>query len=177
LDDMKSLNSSTSAEDYSSPSQHHMAHLAHGKGNTGSNGRNGNECGHGHGSGKGNGSDGLVDDKGFRWCDTTNENGCHRCGRPNHIAARCMYNMPQGIKDHLLTLNSHLAQQHAQSASILSNNWRSNLPPSRSNSPTFNQAFNTSSSCPPSPSTSPCPDSPTFEAIRPYLGGLGPLLI
>ncbi|KAF8169895.1 hypothetical protein K438DRAFT_1854860 [Mycena galopus ATCC 62051] len=39
------------------------------------------------------------DDKGFHWCDPTNENHCHRCGRSGHIAARCIYDMPQHIKD------------------------------------------------------------------------------
>lgn len=39
------------------------------------------------------------DDKGFRWCDPTNERHCHRCGRSGHIAALCIYDMPQHIKD------------------------------------------------------------------------------
>jgi hypothetical protein len=39
------------------------------------------------------------DEKGFRWCDPTNEGHCHRCGRSGHIAARCIYDMPQQIKD------------------------------------------------------------------------------
>jgi len=180
LDDMKSLlNSSTSAEDYSSTHHHSAAaYYSHGKGKNGSYGRNGNGDGHGqgnrNGNGNGNSSDGMVDDKGFRWCDTTNEHGCHRCGRPNHIAARCMYNMPQAIKDHLFTLTSHIAQEQVQSASILSNNWRSTLPPSCPNSPTFNQAFNISS-CPPSPSF--YPESPTFEQTLLYPGGLPPILL
>ena len=44
-----------------------------------------------------------VDDRGSRWCDTDRDGVCHRCGRPGHIAARCMYNMPQSIKDWILT--------------------------------------------------------------------------
>ena len=40
-----------------------------------------------------------VDDKGFRWCDPTATGVCHRCGRPGHTAARCMFNMPQKVKD------------------------------------------------------------------------------
>jgi len=39
------------------------------------------------------------DDKGFQWCQTSNTSGCHRCGRPNHIAAHCIFNMPQHVKD------------------------------------------------------------------------------
>jgi hypothetical protein len=41
-------------------------------------------------------------DKEFRWCDPTNENHCHRCGRSGHIAARCMYDMPQRVKDWIM---------------------------------------------------------------------------
>jgi hypothetical protein len=46
-----------------------------------------------------NPSSSPEDDKGFRWCDPTNEGHCHRCGRPGHIAARCIYDMPQVVKD------------------------------------------------------------------------------
>lgn len=42
-----------------------------------------------------------VDEQGNRWCDPTNSN-CHRCGRPGHIAAKCMYSMPQFVKDWIL---------------------------------------------------------------------------
>ena len=44
-----------------------------------------------------------VDDKGLHWCDTDRDGVCHRCGHPGHIAAHCMYNMPQPIKDWILT--------------------------------------------------------------------------
>ena len=54
-------------------------------------------------SGPGNG---LVDAKGYHWCDVTNGDGCHRCGRTGHIAARCMFNMPEHIKDHLMQRRS-----------------------------------------------------------------------
>jgi hypothetical protein len=43
-----------------------------------------------------------VDDKGLCWCDTDRDGVCHRCGRSGHIATRCMYNMPQSIKDWIL---------------------------------------------------------------------------
>lgn len=39
------------------------------------------------------------DDRGYHWCDTSNTQGCHRCGRPNHIAAFCLFTMPQYVKD------------------------------------------------------------------------------
>jgi hypothetical protein len=39
------------------------------------------------------------DDKGYQWCDTSNTQCCHRCGRPNHIAAFCIFTMPQYVKD------------------------------------------------------------------------------
>ena len=48
---------------------------------------------------------GPIDSKGIRWCDPTAD-GCHRCGRPNHVAARCMFNMPQHIKDWLMAPRS-----------------------------------------------------------------------
>jgi hypothetical protein len=46
---------------------------------------------------------GPVDDRGHRWCDVTNNSSCHRCGRPGHIAAFCMYNMPQTVKDWIMS--------------------------------------------------------------------------
>ena len=45
------------------------------------------------------GSSPPSDNKGFQWCNTTTQDGCHRCGRANHIAAYCIFNMPQNIKD------------------------------------------------------------------------------
>jgi hypothetical protein len=39
------------------------------------------------------------DDKGYQWCDTSNHEACHRCGRANHIAAYCIFTMPQYVKD------------------------------------------------------------------------------
>lgn len=42
------------------------------------------------------------DDRGYRWCDPTNEGHCHRCGRSGHIAARCVHDMPQHVKDWVL---------------------------------------------------------------------------
>ncbi|KAJ7502313.1 hypothetical protein B0H11DRAFT_664856 [Mycena galericulata] len=74
---------------------------AHGNGNGGGSGGNRYNGGGGHGSGGGGGShqDHSFDDKGYHWCDPTNENHCHRCGRSGHIAARCIHDMPQHIKD------------------------------------------------------------------------------
>ncbi|KAJ7210418.1 hypothetical protein GGX14DRAFT_363326, partial [Mycena pura] len=71
----------------------------------GGNGHSGGGRGHGGGyTGGGHGSsdtggDRVSDDKGYHWCDPTNENHCHRCGRSGHIAARCIHDMPQHIKD------------------------------------------------------------------------------
>ncbi|KAF5341134.1 hypothetical protein D9611_005851 [Ephemerocybe angulata] len=47
-----------------------------------------------------------IDDKGNRWCDPTAVGVCHRCGRPGHTAARCMFNMPQKVKDWLMSRSS-----------------------------------------------------------------------
>lgn len=41
----------------------------------------------------------AVDSKGFRWCNPDNEGHCHRCGRPNHVARLCIFDMPQNVKD------------------------------------------------------------------------------
>lgn len=43
------------------------------------------------------------DDKGYRWCDPTNEGHCHRCGHSGHIAARCIHDMPQHVKDWVMS--------------------------------------------------------------------------
>lgn len=75
-------------------------------------GRYNQESGHG-------GSGSPIDSKGFRWCNPTNEGACHRCGRSGHIAARCMFNMPQEVKDWLMAgspQNSHPSQQQANIA-------------------------------------------------------------
>lgn len=45
----------------------------------------------------------LTDEKGFIWCNTDRDGVCHRCGRAGHIAARCMYNMPQAVKDYIMS--------------------------------------------------------------------------
>lgn len=46
-----------------------------------------------------------IDEKGYRWCDPNNEN-CRRCGRRGHIAINCMIDMPQPVKDWLMTHSS-----------------------------------------------------------------------
>ena len=42
-------------------------------------------------------SSGLEDNLGRRWCDPTNEDHCHRCGRRGHISARCIHDMPPDV--------------------------------------------------------------------------------
>ncbi|TRM59966.1 hypothetical protein BD626DRAFT_632769 [Schizophyllum amplum] len=42
-----------------------------------------------------------MDDKGYRWCDV-NSSDCHRCGHPGHIAAFCMFSMPEAIKQRIM---------------------------------------------------------------------------
>ncbi|KAJ7884753.1 hypothetical protein B0H14DRAFT_2434650, partial [Mycena olivaceomarginata] len=41
----------------------------------------------------------LEDLKGFHWCSATAHDQCRRCGRTGHISDRCVYDMPQHIKD------------------------------------------------------------------------------
>jgi hypothetical protein len=51
------------------------------------------------------------DDKGYQWCNPSNQDACHRCGRANHIAAFCIFNMPQYVKDWVMKggYKAHLA--------------------------------------------------------------------
>ena len=49
---------------------------------------------------------GSVDSKGYRWCNPVDNPGCHRCGRTGHVSARCMYDMPQHVKDWLMAPRS-----------------------------------------------------------------------
>ena len=49
---------------------------------------------------------GSVDNKGYRWCNPVNNQGCHHCGQTGHVAARCMYDMPQHIRDWLMAPHS-----------------------------------------------------------------------
>jgi gag-polypeptide of LTR copia-type len=70
---------------------------------------------HGYGGGRGgrsgrsewpsSGQDmpvGRVDKDGISWCDTTVPGACHRCGHSGHIAACCMFTMPQHVKDWIM---------------------------------------------------------------------------
>jgi gag-polypeptide of LTR copia-type len=41
---------------------------------------------------------GIKDEKGYRWCDTTNDHHCHCCGHTGHNAAHCTAEMPPEIK-------------------------------------------------------------------------------
>jgi hypothetical protein len=49
---------------------------------------------------------GAIDGKGYRWCNPVDNPGCHRCGRTGHVSARCMYDMPQHVKDWLMVPRS-----------------------------------------------------------------------
>jgi hypothetical protein len=129
LEEVKTLlTSSTSAEvlplsNSSSTSESLMFTQSRKKANGSGSWREGNRHSHDHShdhGGNNSGSGGSpVDEKGFRWCNPTNEGACHRCGRIGHIAARCMFNMPQEVKDWIMassSQNSHAAQQQANSA-------------------------------------------------------------
>lgn len=67
--------------------------------------RRGGRRDYGSGGGRfGSGGNGGAsrEDKGYCWCDPSNEGHCHRCGRSGHIAARCVHDMPQHVKDWVL---------------------------------------------------------------------------
>ena len=82
-------------------------HRSHGHSRSRSGGRSGP-------SSKADGSPSRHDAKGFRWCDPTNERHCHRCGRAGHIAANCIHDMPQNVKDWVMNNPSRTsASAHA----------------------------------------------------------------
>ena len=43
-----------------------------------------------------------TDSKGLRWCNPSIEDNCFRCGKIGHPAWRCMFDMPQHVKDWVL---------------------------------------------------------------------------
>ena len=117
---------------------------------------------------------GLVDAKGYHWCDVTNGESCHRCGHTGHIAARCMFVMPDHVKNYIMhhrspsphiSHRSHVAQsapstdpqvvEYAGSAFTLSHN---------SVSPISSGHYDTFVSSPP-PSSSPV----DFSSLSPRL--------
>uniref|UniRef100_D8QM44 CCHC-type domain-containing protein n=1 Tax=Schizophyllum commune (strain H4-8 / FGSC 9210) TaxID=578458 RepID=D8QM44_SCHCM len=60
---------------------------------------------------------GWVDDKGYRWCNV-NGDACHRCGRAGHIAAFCMYNMPEAIRQKISD-RAHLNANMVSSLAVM----------------------------------------------------------
>lgn len=99
-----------------------------------------------------------VDSKGFRWCNPTSEKDCHRCGRSGHVAARCMYNMPQEVKDWVMATSSWNSGSHIQKA---------------------NTVYHFLSSPPGSPHSSPPSSPPPSPALHASFADafLGPLLL
>jgi len=63
---------------------------SHGRGDSSENWRDHSEGG------------GIKDEKGYHWCDTTNDYHCHRCGHMGHNAARCTADMPSEVKAQIL---------------------------------------------------------------------------
>lgn len=55
------------------------------------------DLGSGKGSSGNSRASGFKCNRGYRWCDTTNDNHCHRCGQTGHIAARCVTKMPPEV--------------------------------------------------------------------------------
>jgi gag-polypeptide of LTR copia-type len=114
LDEMKTLlTSSTAADDYKQESPI-AALLVNSRGK-------GSHYGHKHGSST---SCSQVDEHGFKWCDTSNDTGCHRCGHPGHIAARCVHNMPPSIREWVFSntsSNANTVQEQALNAYTIYN--------------------------------------------------------
>ncbi|KAL1684763.1 hypothetical protein GGG16DRAFT_119490 [Schizophyllum commune] len=57
-----------------------------------------------------------MDDKGYRWCNV-NSRDCHRCGCSGHIAAFCMFAMPEAIKQKIMDkvhFNANMAASLAE---------------------------------------------------------------
>lgn len=42
---------------------------------------------------------GFTSEGGRRWCDPSHADHCHRCGLRGHIAATCIFDMPDEVKD------------------------------------------------------------------------------
>lgn len=78
---------------------------------------------------------GMVDSKGYRWCDTSAEGVCHRCGRPGHIAARCMYSMPDHVKEAIRSSVTQASMAHVPPSLPLSIYGRPPSPPGSRRSP------------------------------------------
>ncbi|KIM71726.1 hypothetical protein PILCRDRAFT_16787 [Piloderma croceum F 1598] len=76
----------------------------------------------GHGDSAGNWRDhskggGMKDEKGYHWCDTTNDHHCHRCGHMGHNTAHCMAGMPLEIK--AWVLGSPGKEEHTMALRII----------------------------------------------------------
>lgn len=59
----------------------------------------------------------VVD--GYRWCDTSQDGRCHRCGRPRHVAIKCVYDMPQVVKDWVFSRDPGQYAQYVQSDQVV----------------------------------------------------------
>jgi len=51
------------------------------------------------------------------------KNHCHRCGRSGHIAARCIYDMPQHIKDWVMHNSPRERANTVQRVHFTPSNW------------------------------------------------------
>lgn len=122
LDEMKTLlTSSTAAEDYKLD----LTSSALFSSNSTHNKVKGPHYGHKHSSAS------QIDDQGFKWCNSSNDTCCHRCGRPGHIAARCVHNMPQEVREWIFSNNSHsshIAQEQASAAYLTTGQFISSDP-------------------------------------------------
>lgn len=102
LDRIKNMLTGSAAAADTTTVKLELANRAYGQG--GRTGRSGGGYGDRPGQGGVSGvRPGRVDVKGYTWSDTTNSSGCHRCGRTGHIAARCMYNMPDHVKEWIMS--------------------------------------------------------------------------
>ena len=53
-------------------------------------------------------SDGTETD----WRNSKGKNGvCFHCGRPGHVAAKCIADMPQEVKDHIVSGVAHITKE------------------------------------------------------------------
>ena len=91
--------------------------------------------------------------------------GCHHCRHTGHFASRCMYNMPQHVKDYIVNSRSlspphdrsshkHQASsphpnqsssKHQASSARVEHSFTSHVPQSRSPSPEFHSQYRHSS--------------------------------
>lgn len=139
------------------------------------------------GSSSGLGGLGIVDGKGYRWCNPLKKGCCHWCRHQGHQAYRCIYDMPSHIKDSIM--GNHFPSSHCSTALATAAAFVLDLPSSSPPHARAGSAFTSHCATPASvsfgdfdgfdhfPQDSGSEDEKYTEEVIPYEGGLGLLHI